>query len=179
MTQVPGDSSPHIHRRQNLKCLVFVSFRLSLPILSHLSWGDGFLYTTVWRLQKHFRVSLWSYLPLFLGFCFLHFLLHLMLLHRLLIFLFFFFFPSSTHESIPVTNFLFFILLIYFSPSHFSFHSFFSYSSIYLPASVSQWVTAFVGCDMVKETFALNYFTVNTFRHHQHLLRDVQLLEHR
>jgi len=32
MTQVPGDSSPHIRRRQNLRYLFVISFRLSLPI---------------------------------------------------------------------------------------------------------------------------------------------------
>lgn len=75
MTQVPGESSSRIHRRQNLKYLFVISFRLSHPIWNHLSWSGGFLYNTVWRLQKPVLVSLWSLLPLFIGFCFLHFLL--------------------------------------------------------------------------------------------------------
>ena len=78
MTQVPEDSSLHIHHRHNLRRLFIISCRVSLPIWSRLSWSDGFLYvqySTVWRLQKHFPVSLWSFFPYFLVFVFCIFFL--------------------------------------------------------------------------------------------------------
>jgi len=117
-------TSSHRHHGRWLKSqetavLIFVAVRTS-DTSSLFPFAYRFLFMSPFvewwfSVQHHMETTetlscfLMVYLPIFLGSCFIHIIL-LMLLLCLLVFLFLFFFPSSTYESIPFTNFLFFIL---------------------------------------------------------------------
>jgi hypothetical protein len=152
MTQVPRDSSPHIHRRQNLRCLFVFSFRLLLPILSHLSWSDVFLYNSLLRLQKHESVSVWSFFLYFLVFVLCIFSIFLCCSSA------YSFLCSFSSFHLPLMNlslslifcslFCYFIFAISFFLPLIVFV--FLHLSSYVYVAVSN---AFAGCDRAKETF--------------------------